>query len=203
MSFWKGATMAKQQDVKEKLILATIEWIEECGVQNITSRKIIKRADVNLAAINYHFNSKDNLIEIALNQTLDEAFENMIDEELLNKQYPKFALYSFFLEFLKGGLKYPGITKAHLYKPIMENEYDTLFTKRWNSFLQTFIQHLSKMLPNMNEEEIELAIIQTFSSIIFICLAGKLFQEETTLDLSNPKHQQKFIRNLIAKNFHK
>ncbi|MBS3742700.1 MAG: hypothetical protein KGY74_11320, partial [Candidatus Cloacimonetes bacterium] len=154
-------------------------------------------------AINYHFNSKDNLIEIALNQTLDEAFENMIDEELLNKQYPTFALYSFFLKFLRGGLRYPGITKAHLFQPMMENNYETLFMKRWKQFLDTFIKHLSSMLKNMDRAEIELAIMQSFSSIIFICLVPKLFHDSTKFDISKPKSQQKFIKDLVSKNFHK
>ena len=203
MSVLIGGYMTNKRKIKNKLVSAAIECIEDFGLQNTTSRKIAKKAGANLAAINYHFNSKDNLIEIALDQTLDEAFENMIDEELLNKQYPTFALYSFLLEFLQVGLKHPEIIKAHLFQPMMENRYDTMFMKKWNKFVITFIEHVSNMLPNMTSEEIELGIIHSLSNITFLGLLPGLYKNSTSLDISDTKTQQRFVKDLVSKNFHK
>ena len=56
--------MKDTKDVKERIIKATTELIEESGgdTAGITARKIAERAGVALGLINYHFGGKDNLI---------------------------------------------------------------------------------------------------------------------------------------------
>jgi len=52
-------------EIKEKIISATIEIIQEgYDISDITIRKIAKRADIGVGLINYHFQSKENLINI-------------------------------------------------------------------------------------------------------------------------------------------
>ena len=60
--------------VEEKIIRATIDCIEEFGIVGATTRRIAKSAEVNIAAINYYFRSKDRLIEIGLHQTMENSF---------------------------------------------------------------------------------------------------------------------------------
>ena len=52
-------------DNKEAIIQATIKLIEENGehLEEITVRDICKNAGVGLGLVNYHFGSKDKLIE--------------------------------------------------------------------------------------------------------------------------------------------
>ncbi len=191
---------APEENIHSKMILATINCIEEKGVQHTTSREIVKRAGVNLAAINYYFGSKEQLIEIALNQTLDEAFDNMIAEELLQQAEPITALKTLFLEFFRGGLRYPGITKAHLYKPVMEDDYDTLFVRRWDQYVTKLVQRIAQLLPEMTRDAIKMSVIQTVAAITFVCLTTKLYGA-MDIDLSDRQMQQKFIHNLVDKNF--
>jgi len=51
---------------KDKITNVTMDLIAEEGFQNITIRKIAARAQVNIAAVNYHFGSKDAVINEAL-----------------------------------------------------------------------------------------------------------------------------------------
>ncbi len=52
-----------RQDTKEKILHAAMELITEGnGDQQITMRQIASRADVNLALVNYHYKSKENLL---------------------------------------------------------------------------------------------------------------------------------------------
>lgn len=53
-----------KQDIKAKIISATIELIEEKASkpQDITVRDICKKAGIGLGQINYHFQTKENLI---------------------------------------------------------------------------------------------------------------------------------------------
>lgn len=69
-------------DHKEAMIRATIAIIEEKGdlLDNITVREICKRANVGLGLVNYHFGSKDKLIERCVERMIHgivERFQNI------------------------------------------------------------------------------------------------------------------------------
>ncbi len=72
-------------DNKEAIIQATITLIEEKGehLEEITVRDICKNAGVGLGLVNYHFGSKEKLIEICVERIINgivERFQNMQEE---------------------------------------------------------------------------------------------------------------------------
>lgn len=64
-------------DSKESLIQAAIALIEENGerLDEITVREICKKADVGLGLLNYHFGSKDKLIELCIERMVNGIVE--------------------------------------------------------------------------------------------------------------------------------
>lgn len=69
-------------DNKEAMIQAAIELLEEKNehLDEITVREICKRADVGLGLLNYHFGSKDKLIEVCVERMVNgivEQFQNI------------------------------------------------------------------------------------------------------------------------------
>ena len=58
-------------DVKERIIRATVSLIENSDgfVENITLRAIAQEADIAVGLINYHFGTKQNLIEICVQRS--------------------------------------------------------------------------------------------------------------------------------------
>lgn len=69
-------------DNKEAMIQAAMALIEEKGehLDEITVREICKRADVGLGLLNYHFGSKDKLIELCVERMINgivEHFQNI------------------------------------------------------------------------------------------------------------------------------
>ncbi len=59
----------------DRLLDATRECVREQGLTNTTSRAITARAGANLAAITYHFGSKDQLVAAALLSAIRERVE--------------------------------------------------------------------------------------------------------------------------------
>lgn len=55
------------EQTRTRLVEAAREVFSECGFQGATVREICRRADANVAAVNYHFGSKDGLFSEALN----------------------------------------------------------------------------------------------------------------------------------------
>lgn len=71
--------MQEKTDVKERIIAATTELIEqsEGDVECITARAIAERANVCLGLINYHFGSKDNLITVCVQRIICHVVSEM------------------------------------------------------------------------------------------------------------------------------
>ena len=65
------AERQSHRDTRNRLLQAT-EWLFiESGYEAMSLRQITARADANLAAVNYHFGSKEALVQELLSQRLD------------------------------------------------------------------------------------------------------------------------------------
>ncbi|WP_244143168.1 TetR/AcrR family transcriptional regulator, partial [Paraburkholderia terricola] len=58
-------------DTKSRILDAAETLFIECGYEAMSLRQITSRAEVNLAAVNYHFGSKESLIHAMLSRRLD------------------------------------------------------------------------------------------------------------------------------------
>ncbi len=67
--------MKDKEKVKEIIINATTELIEQSGgeVKNITARAIADKSGVALGLINYHFESKQNLIAVCVQRIVNKV----------------------------------------------------------------------------------------------------------------------------------
>ncbi len=64
-----------QETTRDRLLSAAREVFAELGFKGATVREICRRAEVNVAAVNYHFNGKEALFMAALEL---EPIENLI-----------------------------------------------------------------------------------------------------------------------------
>ena len=67
--------MKARETVKETIINATTELIEQSGgeMKNITARAIADKSGVSLGLINYHFESKENLVAICVQRIINKV----------------------------------------------------------------------------------------------------------------------------------
>ena len=65
-------------EVKDKIINVTIDLIKEANgnIDKITIREIAKRAEIGVGLINYHFQSKKNLVDICVQQIISNVWKN-------------------------------------------------------------------------------------------------------------------------------
>ena len=57
---------------KDRILSAAEALFAEFGFVGTSLRQVTSRADVNLAAVNYHFGSKDNLVAEVFRRRMDE-----------------------------------------------------------------------------------------------------------------------------------
>jgi len=162
--------------VQGKIIEATIECIEREGIQAVTIRKIAKLAGVNSAAINYYFRSKEKLVEEVKRSTVEHVFEDW--REIINDESRtvRERLFLLFTDYMEGAIMYPGITKAHLWEPLIANTYDSLFVQLLNGFLEDLAKKLSLELDRP-AKELKLVVIHLFCALSMPVLMPDLYRD--------------------------
>jgi AcrR family transcriptional regulator len=162
--------------VQAKIIEATIECIEREGIQAVTIRKIAKLAGVNSAAINYYFRSKEKLVEEVKRSTVEHVFEDW--REIINDESRSVRerLFLLFTDYMEGAIMYPGITKAHLWEPMVDDNYDSLFVKLLNGFFQDLVKKLSLELKRP-AKELKLVVVHLFCALSMPVLMPDLYRE--------------------------
>ena len=86
------------QQTRTRLVEAAREVFAEFGFQGATVREICRRADTNVAAVNYHFGNKYELFSEALN------FNGIKELQITNAKLaacPEIRLASFIREFMR------------------------------------------------------------------------------------------------------
>lgn len=185
-------------DVKQKIILSAIECIEAEGLQGATIRKIADHAEVNVAAINYHFGTKEQLFSIVLNSTLNESFVNNIqDYKDLWLSDTKKALQFFLEDTVQGAINYPNLTKAHLAEPFIKGDFSTNSVSKMNEFLNKLQELTQNILPSKDDMEQKLVIVQIFSAFLLTGMMPNLFNQFLGTEMKNEEIQKKFVAVLI------
>ena len=112
----------RRHAVMQKVVQAAIDCMEEYGVQKTTIRAIAAKAGLNSAAINYYFKNKGELMKLALEQALKNAF-GVSYVEICPQDSPSELLERLFDYWLQGIRSHPGIIRAYFYEPFVNQHY--------------------------------------------------------------------------------
>jgi AcrR family transcriptional regulator len=67
-------------NTKDRILGAAEELFAQYGFSGTSLRQVTSRADVNIAAVNYHFGSKENLVNEVFRRRMDEMSERRLAE---------------------------------------------------------------------------------------------------------------------------
>jgi AcrR family transcriptional regulator len=165
----------KEISTRQAILLATIDCIEEHGLEQLTTRMIAEKADANIAAINYYFRTKDQLVEEALQMTITHMLEDVMatlqDESLPFRK----ALEDVFYYLIEGGRQWPGITTAHLYSVVVEKEYHTVSAGYLLQAFNRLLERARQSLPGQDAGRMRLLLADIFSAVMFSMLTPGFF----------------------------
>src|SRR5215813_4840679 len=92
-------------DTKARILDAAEKFFGTNGFEATSLREITSEADVNLAAVNYHFHSKDSLIDAVIARRIEPV--NQIRLEMLEAAGPDPTLDQILTAFLTPVLNLP------------------------------------------------------------------------------------------------
>ncbi len=190
---------------RERIYSATIKIIGKEGIQALTTRRIAREAGVNIAAINYYFGSKDKLVEEVLNGALDEMAgfpSDLLDAEAL--EVPA-RLQAFFQGLLGSIVKYPGLVKALLYAPLVNNDYSTPFVRRFQEFMEDVHIKLKDRNVELKAEDAgrRIALVQMISAVVLPAVFAEIFEPFAEVHFSDPEVMKRYTSSLLDRYFEK
>lgn len=194
------APTESEHPARERILLATITCVERDGIDAVTTRAIAREAGVNIAAINYYFQSKERLVELALARTLDEAFAEPLAalDRMRAASHPRDALIEVVEELVAGAIRYPHIAFAHLRDPIVRQRYDAPAIERMREFLDALHARLGRPLRARGGVPRRVALSQLWSVILMTGLLPGLTKATAGIDLHNPGARRTYVRTLVC-----
>ncbi len=143
-------------DTKEKLLDTAEELFSSQGFAATSLRQIIAAARTNLAAIHYHFGSKEELLDAIVMRKADPVNQErlrLLDEaEAGGAPVVEEVLEAFLLPIAAAARKSPGFVKLMgriqaegLLLPVIQRNFQPVLTR--------FLGALRKALPNLEDEE--------------------------------------------------
>lgn len=180
----------KEPSTQEAILLATIDCINENGIEHLTTRMIAEKAGANIASINYYFRTK----EVLVNQALEITIKHMLED--VNETIDNVDLE--FREILKGVIYYMisgasinmGITSAHLYRLVIDKDYDSISAKSFLSAFNSLLGRAVLNFPNHDKDQLKRVLASIFSSIMFMMLTPFFFQLKDEKELSDESFHQ-------------
>jgi AcrR family transcriptional regulator len=185
----------KDIETREKLIQVAQDLLnEEEQVHKITARRITERAGVGLGSINYHFQSKDNLLNEAVARIMGDVADQWLAAIPDEQMDPKTQLRRLLKETSNVAAKYPQLSKVSISYALNHGGFD----------VQLMILPLLREIfgQRKTELEIKLAAFQIIAAMQVGFLHEVEFRRYVGVDITQPSIRDQiidlFIDNLIS-----
>jgi len=183
---------------KEKILQTNLQIISTEGIKGITIRKIAKISGVNVASINYHFKSKENLITESL-KLFGKKMETIITELDTLPLSPKKKLKHFLLSFSDSQIKYPGFMRSQIERISHGKGMTPKAVENMKLGRKILLKLLKAITKEESEEKLSMILFQLMSGIILPILYGKYVEEIYGFDFSDRNTRERFITLAIEK----
>ena len=183
----------KDKKAKERIVKATIELLSSETIEHLTMRRIAKEANVTLSSINYYYQSKENLIDVAIQSaffsttgTWDELYTNVNGDSLTKFK----KLYKMGSKFI---MAYPQLAKLSLLrdfsKPSITDNSSQLYFAYFEAFKDIYQDEKS-------DQELKLLIHMLISASQTAILRHEVLQEFTGFDMSKDQDRD-FVLDFV------
>ncbi len=197
--------MTSRSDTRSRILDVAEQLFGEQGLDRVSIRDITKAAKVNLAAINYHFGSKDELIAavferrvVPLNEARLAALE--IVEASAGKKSPKLEeiLGAFIrpavdsaIKADKGGAAFSKLFGRCLSEP--SPEVEALLKKQFEPLGERMQAMLKRALPHLSRSEIFWRMKFTYGALHHWLLTKDRFRPDWVEEVGVEAQTQKLI----------
>lgn len=183
--------------IREKIYLATLEVVEKKGLSAATVRVIAKTAGVNIAAINYYFRSKKRLIEEVQRGTVEHFIMDLRNIIHSNHGDIREMLFNFFIFIMDGFVRYPNLSRMHLFQTLLYGRYDTMFMKRLNEVIKDLAEELRRLGCKIEKKRLNKGLVQALSGVMFSAQMPKMYMGFASLNLEEESARKSYVEFVV------
>jgi len=172
--------MTPRQDTKLKILDSAEKLFGIHGFETTSLRDITTAADVNLAAVNYHFQSKDSLIEAVIARRIEPVNERRM--ALLDSAGPDPTVEQILEAFLRPVFETQMEGAMPLVGRLLSNPVffvDRMWEKHLAPVGKRFVEALVKALPHQPPAEVALRLYFSVGVMTHMLLWGPIFPRIT------------------------
>lgn len=175
---------------------AAVEIIGREGNLGATVREIADKARVNIAAINYHFSSKENLIEEVERVTMEQVaviYDRLLDES----RNPRERLITWADELMKYLIEYPGIIYM-IGARVLQSENKSAGLAGYLSISDARLNPVVQELTGINDEKLlSFKALQLLSGIVYPTLIYSGTKKALGRIISSEEVRREYLARLI------
>jgi AcrR family transcriptional regulator len=190
---------------KNKILDAAEHLFADKGFNGTSLREITSLAEVNLAAVNYHFGSKKELIKAVMSRYMNELsprLESSLQVLCDNEQQPTLVeVFSAFIEPLLSLNDYKENGTSHFLQLLGRGYTDSQGFLRWflttqyPNVISNFVYAVQKAYPELTPEEMFWRLHFTMGTVVFT-----MSSSDALIDIAESDFEQKMdISGVIRK----
>jgi AcrR family transcriptional regulator len=191
-----GKVGTKEAGTKERILATAVRLLLNAPPKGLTTRAIAAEAGVNVAAIHYYFQTKENLIEQAYSSATDSGFKRAM-QVFDRKDLPvRDRAVQFLQGYAIGIVEYPSISRAGFSRMLFVEKASERFAR----YLGRMFEALRGTFRQMGEADPKGQAgkaLAALSSIILPFLFMGAFRGISGIDYGDRAERNKYIEQLV------
>ncbi|MDO4709758.1 MAG: TetR/AcrR family transcriptional regulator [Pseudomonadota bacterium] len=194
---------AIQFSTKERILNAAEALFAEQGFSATSLREVTTRADVNIAAVNYHFGSKENLINEVFRRRMDEMSQARLAllKAALAEQSGQIEaiLRAFIIPALGVSSERGGVAFIRVIARAYAEKNDglrTFLSARYGHVLREFAKALAPCLPGLSKEQLYWRLDFVIGALTYAMSDFGVIKRPS--GISEAAHRERATQELIA-----
>jgi AcrR family transcriptional regulator len=207
----------KQSDdltTRARILEATVRLLYSGQLPELTTRRIAAEAQVNVAAINYYFRSKDELMDEAVQAATAAAFDRGMQMLRAPGKPPLDRLREYLFGYSTGLVKFPWVTRAAWTGLYLKEGGDTFYGRFMRAMLDLVRQVIEEIRGLRDEDSAApgrpggsgasgtgstTAALMVLSCVIFPFLVSNTLRDAGAIDYTDDEARRRYIDTTLAR----
>ena len=194
--------MNSSGSTKERILGAAEVLFAQHGFDGASLRQLTAAAGVNLAAVNYHFGSKDKLVEQVFRRRLDALNQHRLSELAKVVGQPQTTLEDVLAAYIRPALELSHDGNGSLFMRVLARAFaehdDTLrqfLSENYGHVMRQFTAEFARLLPQLSKPELYWRIDLVTGALTHAMSGFGMIQRKS--DVSEQVHREQTAQHLI------
>lgn len=194
--------MNSSASTKERILTAAEALFAQRGFDGASLRQLTAAAGVNLAAVNYHFGSKDKLVEEVFRRRLDSLNAHRLAALAAVAGKPETTLEDVLAAFIRPALALSDDGSGSLFMRVLARAFaehdDSLrqfLSENYGHVMRQFTAEFARLLPHLSKPELYWRIDLVTGALTHAMSGFGMIQRKS--DVSESTHREQTAAHLI------